>query len=158
MQGLIAGWLKEVKSIKMQKNVKELDVVFRKHFALSFAVFFDDYWIYDHGQEEVVYFLCHEIAKLWKWLLARPYEVLKISETLKTELYKKLKIFAAELKSISKDWFDHPIEFILSKTKLKYKIEEYTLDEIVCMGERVYKINMQKYAEIERLMKISNKK
>ena len=157
MQGLIAGWLKEVKSIKRQKSVKELDVVFRRHFALTFAVFFDDYWIYDHGQEEVVYFLCHEIAKLWKWLLARPNEVLKISKTLKTELYKKLNIYATELKSLSKDWLDHPIEFILSKTKLKYKIEEYTLDEIVWMGERVYKISMQNYAEMERLMKISDK-
>ena len=156
MQELIACWIKEVKEIKLKKNLKEPDAVFQKLFALTFAVFIDDYWICDHGQVEVVYFLVHEIAKIWKWLLAQTDKILKISKVLRTELCKKLKVYAIELKLLSKDWLDHPIEFILSKTKLKYKIECYTLDEIVHMGKEVRRIKMQTYEEFDRLMQ-SNK-
>ena len=132
MMGLIAGWIKEVQTIKL----KEPDAAFRKLCALTFSAFKDDHWICDTEDPEVIFFLVHEIAKLWKYFLSKTDEILKISDPVRKELKEMLKSFAKKLKSLSED-FEHSIEFITTSAKLKYKVKSYDLDEITDMGVEV---------------------
>ena len=129
MYGLFAGWIKEVQKIK----TKEPDIAFLRHCALTFAAFEEEHWICDTDGPEIVFFIVNEVAKLWRYFFGKSNEILKTTDVILNELKTILKLLARKFKSLSED-FEHPIEFVITNTRLKHKIDNYDLDDIIQMS------------------------
>ena len=115
MYGLFVGWIKDVAKL-WRLIVKEC----LKLFAKKFKTLLEDF---EHPIEFVITNtrLKHKLELEKMMIEPTMKEIFEHCEKglqLADETEKR--IFAVELKSLSKDWLDHPIDFILSKTKLKW--------------------------------------